>query len=1166
MAFWVLSLLAALYTRDSRASSVSASSNATAASWHAPSLQPQVSTSGHGPGYYVAAGLGLSSASSDEEELSQSSGLATTSHTTSSTSLASITHSSALTSSTISENTSATQPSYLPANGTAQVSTAAVTGTGYMFPNATHGPANATGADACWTQWTDYWSADPGGTFVETGYTFFNTTMAFTNLQTSTVLSSSHTTYTITNTVTQIAMNGPWTETTQTITSKYTPTLTYIPLTTLTTESLFETTMPWFGTGDISTYTIPDAKTPRCRLPSSYSSCQREWERWATTSIGLRIGSMPTCSQANITGTMCSSLIDSAAKSSNYLYGTTWPTSTTIAPGCNVGCGKCAVTGGTIEVLYFPPGMTPYTDGPVTATTLNTTLTSPTVYISLSKVHANDGCGAVGPTKAATIIPVPIEQLSSSWETVSSHSNGPYDWGCGLNSGIAPFNITNLAYTPVPYSIYESQPYCAELVMAPEGYCSMPCPTTLPYKPIVVVPSSVLNALDPAWATCYLDLRGLYDPPKALTPATAVEGPVMTAPDAYTSIAATPASGPASQTGAANTSPASSPASSTYETPSSGPTDTSTAAATSSDPAAAQSTSGTPTQYDEATSQGSAASSADEASVEPSQTEQYSASSQDVGNTSADPASTTAEDPAPQIISILNPSGVQSSASASPDTSPVAASTGVPDPAPQTISAPSSSETQQPNSAAGSTRIVSTALGLTSALESTTTEELTSFAPALSILSSALGTYAVQNDPTMGSSDLDVSANFAETSATSMPSSSALISSASGIIIAGATLLPGATTEINGQQVSAGTGFAIVAGSTVLVPSLSTTTVVAGQSYEIGPAENSVATPHASASAVIINSQTFLPGQSGTIGTNFVSAGSGYAVIAGSTLMPPSSLTTTVINGDTYTIQAADPSISEISDPTAIIIDPSLAISATANQPVIIGSQSVVPGSTALTISGHTFGATGAQVIVDGTRTIVVGQTSASAFTSVATVDGAAYTISIDPAGQDAVVNSMTISAGGPGAVVEGQTVSLGLSGVQIGSSFLTTGAIDSTSATTATVGGQAFTVVNDPSGQGFGVNGVELLAGGQPTVIDGHTVSAATNGVDIEGSFIDGLGQQATQQVSGESGSNAASTAFPGPGVTSTSSSSVVSLGERTTFSFGLLTAIAGLIVVLTV
>ncbi|KAK3644959.1 hypothetical protein LTR56_009346 [Elasticomyces elasticus] len=1159
MAFWLLLLIAALHAREICASSVSATSNATAASWHAPSLQPQISTSGHGPGYYVAAGLGLSSTDSDGEELSQSSGLATTSHTTSSSLLASFTHSSAFTSSTISANNSTTQPSYLSANGTAQASTAAVTGTGYTFPNATNRPANATGVDACWTQWKDYWAADAGGTFVETGFTFFNTTMAFTNPVTSTVLSSSHTTYTITNTVTQIAMNGPWTETTQTITSKYTPTLTYIPLTTLTTESLFETTMPWFGTGDISTYTVSDAKTPRCRLPSSYSSCQQEWEKWATTSIGLAIGSMPTCSQANITGAICSSLIDSAAKSSGYLYGTTWPTSTTIAPGCNVGCGKCAVTGGTIEVLYFPPGMTPYTDGPVTATTLNTTLTSPTVYISLSKVHANDGCGAVGPTKAATIIPIPIEQLSSSWETVSSHSNGPYDWGCGLNSGIAPFNITNLAYTPVPYSIYESQPYCAELVMAPEGYCSMPCPTTLPYKPIVVVPSSVLNALDPAWATCYLDLRGLYDPPKALTPATAVEGPVMTAPDAYTSIAATPASGPASQTGAANTSPASIPASSTYETPSSGPTDASTAAATSSGLAAAQSTSVTPTQYDEATSRGSTASSADQASVEPSQAEHYAASSQDAGTTSAGSASSTAADPAPQIISILNPSGVQSSASASPDTSPLAASTEVTDPTPQTTSAPSSSETQQPNSAAGSTSIVSTAPGLTSALESTTAEELTSLAPALSILSSALGTYTVQNDPTMASIDLDVSANSAETSATSMPPSSPLISSTSGIIIAGETLLPGATTEINGQQISAGTGFAIVAGSTVLVPSLSTTTVVAGQSYEIAPAENSVATSHASASAVIINSQTFLPGQSGTIGTNFVSAVSGYAVIAGSTIIPPSSPSTTVINGDTYTIQAADPSIPEISDPTAIIIDPSLAISATANQPVVIGTQTVVPGSTALTVSGHTFSATGAQVIVDGTRTIVVGQTNASAFTSVANVDGSAYTISIDPAGQDAVVNSMTISAGGPGAVVEGQTVSLGSSGVQIGSSFLTTGAIDSVAATITTISGQAFTIENNPSGQGVDVNGVALSAGGQPTVVDGQTVSAATNGVDIGGSFINGLSQQATQQTSGESGSTAANTALPSSEVT-TPSSSVVSFGVRTTITVGLMVAMAGL------
>jgi len=120
--------------------------------------------------------------------------------------------------------------------------------------------------------------------------------------------------------------------------------------------------------------------------------------------------------------------------------------------------------GGTIELLYFPPGLTPMTDGPVIATTLNTTLTSPTMYISLASVYASDGCGAVGPTIGATIIPVPSDQLSSSWETVSSHSAGPYDWGCGIHSGIASFNVTDLVATPVPYSIYERQPYCADLV------------------------------------------------------------------------------------------------------------------------------------------------------------------------------------------------------------------------------------------------------------------------------------------------------------------------------------------------------------------------------------------------------------------------------------------------------------------------------------------------------------------------------------------------------------------------------------------------------------------------------------------------------------------------------------------------------------------------------
>ena len=51
------------------------------------------------------------------------------------------------------------------------------------------------------------------------------------------------------------------------------------------------------------------------------------------------------------------------------------------------------------------------------------------------------------------------------------------------------------------------------------------CPIDTPYEPILVIPSSMLQSLDPLWATCSGDLRGLYDPPYALHGAAAAAAP-----------------------------------------------------------------------------------------------------------------------------------------------------------------------------------------------------------------------------------------------------------------------------------------------------------------------------------------------------------------------------------------------------------------------------------------------------------------------------------------------------------------------------------------------------------------------------------------------------------------------------------------------------------------
>jgi hypothetical protein len=310
-------------------------------------------------------------------------------------------------------------------------------------------------------------------------------------------------------------------------------------------------------------------------VPACYNDAIASGNSWSSY---VKEATSPICSQASITGALCTSLKDAYLLGNNFnlhpmipiaagatfssgsyslmnpaFTGWTWPASQPFAPGCTLGCGRCAVTGGSIELLYFPTGMTPHpATGPVVATTLGTVLTSPTYYISFASIYASDVCSAVGPTLESLILPIPTDQPLSTLfaSTVACDARHQVrGWLPQYNIGTAAMNVTDLMHEPVPYSIYSSQPYCANQVAEArqESGCTVyTCPTTLPYRPLVVLSSQLLNSLNPAWGACSLDLRGLYDPPKALQPATAVVVPTMAGPSPTAS--ATPADPPAEAT------------------------------------------------------------------------------------------------------------------------------------------------------------------------------------------------------------------------------------------------------------------------------------------------------------------------------------------------------------------------------------------------------------------------------------------------------------------------------------------------------------------------------------------------------------------------------------------------------------------------------------------
>ena len=287
-----------------------------------------------------------------------------------------------------------------------------------------------------------------------------------------------------------------------------------------------------------------------------------------TTSFG------PMCIQASIGGALCDAMHDRLSSAvgagsvsvwdpvvtnvrdaeqtySQVTKSLVWPSNYTLAPGCTIGCSACHITGGMVQLLYWPSATTFSNGGfdirptlPVTASYDGTVLTSPTNYISFHKIFASDSCSAIGQTYSNTIIALnPSVVLSSLYGYDDTNTNRLYT---------ASFNYADLAQ-PVPNSIYNSQPRCAEssywwanpytpmadTTTANSTPATFVCPRPVPYKPIISLPVEIRN-IDPSWSVCFGALEGIYDPPVALQPASVVAVPSQ--PAAPTSTPASPAS------------------------------------------------------------------------------------------------------------------------------------------------------------------------------------------------------------------------------------------------------------------------------------------------------------------------------------------------------------------------------------------------------------------------------------------------------------------------------------------------------------------------------------------------------------------------------------------------------------------------------------------------
>lgn len=218
------------------------------------------------------------------------------------------------------------------------------------------------------------------------------------------------------------------------------------------------------------------------------------------------------------------------------------------------GCGLCTIFGDEVELMYFPEATTvsrdmcattpsakvtaygknvgvPYTAAdpsttwngtgtpPETAVVGTHTFTSGTAYISIKRVWAVDRCSSqLGTTVTGAILALPSESLLSL-----RYSQNHYQYFATTNKVTGyPFNYADLNHS-VPYNAWNGQARCEQ-----PGYADYKCNVIYEndYNPQLAMPPGI-RKLNPEWEGCQMWYGGLYDPPYALKPGTAVDTPTV---------------------------------------------------------------------------------------------------------------------------------------------------------------------------------------------------------------------------------------------------------------------------------------------------------------------------------------------------------------------------------------------------------------------------------------------------------------------------------------------------------------------------------------------------------------------------------------------------------------------------------------------------------------
>ncbi|KAM0718495.1 hypothetical protein Q7P37_005565 [Cladosporium fusiforme] len=173
--------------------------------------------------------------------------------------------------------------------------------------------------------------------------------------------------------------------------------------------------------------------------------------------------------------------------------------------------------------------------------------------------------------------------------------------------------------------------------------------------------------------------------------------------------------------------------------------------------------------------------------------------------------------------------------------------------------------------------------------------------------------------------------------------------------------------------------------------------------------------------------------------------------------------------------------------------------------PILDGSALPADGSP-VTIDGQTVSAADGNVII-GTQTVPVPTGSAEGSgdspAAVFLADGQEVTALPGRSSGIAVIDGTTISVGGSGMTAHGAHVSAAPDGIVVDGSTIAFEAAPTTSGdgVVLTLGSDVIATASGISSGVFAVGSVTLTAGGPDATISGHTISAASSGIVIDGS-----------------------------------------------------------------